>query len=197
MKRTLFALLLLLPGLSLAAPKLGFPAPDFAVVDTTGKVRTLSEFAGHIVVLEWSNPDCTFVDKHYHSNNMQDMQKRYAKQGVVWLTVYSAAPGTDSHVTPSKAEAVSKQRNAAPTAILLDEDGKLGRSYGARVAPHLYVFDKQGRLAYMGGIDSIYSPHTIDIDKAIPFTTNAVDALLNGREVAQPLTRIYGCPIEY
>ena len=197
MKRYLLALLLLLPGLSLAAPQIGQPAPDFAVLDTEGNTRTLAEFAGQVVVLEWTNHDCPFVRKHYQSQNMQTLQQRFTEQGVVWLSVISSAPGTQGHVNAIEADELTERRGAAPTAVLLDENGNMGRAYNARVTPHMYVIDAQGKLAYMGGIDSIRSPNPADVERAVPYLANAVAAVLSGDPVSPSVTRAYGCSIKY
>lgn len=197
MKKFCTALLLLLPALALAAPEVGKPAPDFSVVDTAGQTRSLSEFAGQTLVLEWTNHDCPFVIKHYGSDNMQNLQRRYTEAGVAWLTVISSAPGKQGHVSATEADALTRSRQAAPSAVLLDPAGDMGRAYDARVTPHMYVIDGAGILRYMGGIDSIRSADTADIPRATPYVVEAVDAVLAGQPVPNPVTAAYGCTVKY
>lgn len=197
MKKFCTALLLLLPALALAAPEVGKPAPGFSVVDTAGQTRSLSEFAGQTLVLEWTNHDCPFVIKHYGSDNMQNLQRRYTEAGVAWLTVISSAPGKQGHVSATEADALTRSRQAAPSAVLLDPAGDMGRAYDARVTPHMYVIDDAGILRYMGGIDSIRSADTADIPRATPYVVEAVDAVLAGQPVPNPVTAAYGCTVKY
>jgi peroxiredoxin len=197
MKPLILSLLLATPSLALAAPQVGQPAPDFAVRDSQGQTRTLAEFAGRTLVLEWSNHDCPFVQKHYGGDNMQALQRRFTEQGVAWLTVISSAPGSQGHVSPQQADELSTRRSAAPSAVLLDEDGRMGRAYEAKVTPHMYVIDPQGILQYMGGIDSIRSSDPADIPKATPYLAQAVEAVLAGRPAPNPVTRAYGCSVKY
>lgn len=197
MKNTLLAFALLLPALAVAAPQIGQPAPDFAVVDSHGAVRTLEEFAGQPLVLEWSNHDCPFVIKHYSSDNMQSLQRRYTEAEVAWLTVISSSPGTQGHVSAAEANQLTTTRSAAPTAVLLDEEGTMGRAYDAKVTPHMYLIDSNGTLVYMGGIDSIRSANAADIPKATPYLADAVDALLAGEPIPNSVTRPYGCSVKY
>jgi peroxiredoxin len=197
MKPLILSLLLATPSLALAAPQVGQPAPDFAVRDSQGQTRTLAEFAGRTLVLEWSNHDCPFVQKHYGGDNMQALQRRFTEQGVAWLTVISSAPDSQGHVSPQQADELSTRRNAAPSAVLLDEDGRMGRAYEAKVTPHMYVIDPQGILQYMGGIDSIRSSDPADIPKATPYLAEAVEAVLAGRPAPNPVTRAYGCSVKY
>lgn len=199
MQKTIIAVLL---GLSiapvaLAAPEVGKPAPDFQVMDTQGNFRTLSEFKGRHVVLEWTNNDCPFVIKHYGSDNMQGLQRELTAQDVAWLTVISSAPGTQGHVSPEKADQLSVERQASPTAVLLDEDGTMGHAYDARVTPHMYVIDAQGILQYAGGIDSIPSANPADIPQATPYFAQAARAVLAGQIPDPQVTRPYGCTVKY
>jgi len=147
-------------------------------------------------VLEWTNHDCPFVRKHYDRNNMQQLQKTYTEKGVVWLSVISSAPGKQGHVSPEQAQALTTSRNASPSAVLLDPEGTVGRAYGAKTTPHMYMIDK-GTLRYMGGIDSIPSSDPADIPNAEPYLQAAVDAVLAGEKVTKPMTRPYGCSVKY
>ncbi len=191
------AVLLLCPAALVAGPQVGQPAPDFEATDTAGNTHSLNDYADRIVVLEWTNHDCPFVIKHYGSGNLQALQEHYTEQGVVWLTVISSAPGMQGYVEPQEAEALTQTRGAAPTAVLLDPKGRMGRAFDARVTPHMYVIDGEGRLVYMGGIDSIPSADPADIPQATPYVANALDAVLAGQPVLESTTRHYGCTVKY
>lgn len=186
-----------LAGPALAAPVINQAAPAFKAVDANGKVRSLNEFRGKIVVLEWTNPECPYVRKHYDSGNMQALQKRLTGEGVVWLTVASSAPGHQGHLDATAAKVMLSHNAAKPTAVLLDPDGKVGRAYDARVTPHMYVVGKDGRLAYMGGIDDKATSDKADIRGAKNYVTLAVNDLRAGRPVAQPVSKPYGCSVKY
>ena len=131
----------LVAATAFANPEVGQPAPGFSVIDTQGQTHTLEQYQGSTVVLEWTNHDCPFVVKHYATDNMQSLQREMSDHDVVWLTVISSAPGTQGHVSPDQADELTSSRNAAPHAVLLDEDGVMGRAYAARVTPHMYVID--------------------------------------------------------
>lgn len=190
-------LLALALGSAHAAPRVGQPAPDFSVVDTAGQTHSLSDFAGQTVILEWTNHDCPFVKKHYVSDNMQTLQRRYTEEGAVWLTVISSAPGKQGHVSAEQADTLTRDRNAAPTAVLLDESGDMGRAYDARTTPHMYVIDAEGVLRFMGGIDSNPSADPADIPGATPYLANAARAVLAGDTPDPAVTRPYGCTVKY
>ena len=183
---------------ALAAPEIGQPAPDFSVVDTQGQTHSLSDFSGQLVVLEWTNHECPFVVKHYSAGNMQDQQRLARNEHeAVWLTVISSRAGEQGHVSPEQADELTASRNAFPSAVLLDESGDMGRAYDARVTPHIYIIDAEGILRYMGGIDSNPSRHSEDIPDATQYVVTALEDLAAGREVAQAVTRPYGCTIKY
>lgn len=175
----------------------GKPAPNFTAVDSNGKSHQLSDFKGKVVVLEWTNHECPFVRKHYDSENMQKTQKLATDKGVVWLSVVSSAPGNQGYVDGAKANSLTKERNAAPTAVLLDPDGKLGRLYGARTTPHMFVIAADGTLAYMGAIDSIASSNKADVAKAENYVTKAIEQVLKGEPVTNATTQPYGCTVKY
>ena len=175
----------------------GQPAPDFTALDTSGKPVRLADLKGKTVVLEWSNHDCPYVVKHYSSGNMQAIQKDAAKDGVVWLTVISSAAGEQGHVTPQNADQLTKSRGAAPAAVLLDPDGKVGRQYEARTTPHMFVIDKAGLLQYMGGIDNKPTANKSDIQGAKPYVRLALAAVAKGEKVADAVTKPYGCSVKY
>ena len=184
-------------ALAQAAPEIGKPAPAFAVRDSNGQLQTLADQLGKVVVLEWTNNECPFVRKYYESASMQKLQQSYTDKGVVWFSVISSAKGKQGHVDGDAANTLTRERNAAPTAVLLDDSGTMGRAYDARTTPHMYVIDAQGVLAYMGGIDSIASTDVEDIAKATPYLADAADAVLAGKPVAEPVTKPYGCSVKY
>lgn len=188
---------LLIAATALAGPTVGQPAPAFTAVDSHGKTVSLADFKGRPVVLEWSNDGCPFVQKHYKSGNMQALQKAYTARNVAWLTVLSSAPGKQGHVDGAGADRLFSERGAAPTAVLLDASGALGKRYDAKTTPHLFVIDGNGVLAYAGAIDSIPSADAEDVAKATPYLQQALDAVLAGKPVAQPATPPYGCSIKY
>lgn len=185
-----------LPATGLAA-SLGGPAPDFALPDVQGGTRRLSDFRGRHVVLEWTNPGCPFVQKHYRSGNMQTLQREAAARQVAWLTINSTEPGHADYLKPAELQRWMTQQQAAATAVLLDESGQTGKAYGARVTPHMYLIDPQGRLIYAGGIDSIPSARVDDIAQATNYVRLALTEALAGRPLSRPSTAPYGCSIKY
>ena len=181
-----------------AAPQIGEPAPDFSVVDTEGNMHSLSDYAGQLVVLEWTNHDCPFVVKHYGPGNMQDQQRLARDEhDAVWLTVISSKPGSQGHVSPEEADELTASRNAYPTAVLLDESGDMGRAYDARVTPHMYIIDEDGILRYMGGIDSNPSRNPEDIPDATQYVVVALAEMAAGEAITDTVTRPYGCTVKY
>ena len=197
MKPILATLLFAMATTAGAALEIGEPAPGFTGIDTSGKSHALSDFRGKPVVLEWTNHDCPYVRKHYSSGNMQRQQQTATGQGVVWLSIISSAPGKQGHVTPAQADALTAERNAAPSAVILDEKGEIGRLYEAKTTPHMYIIDADGKLAYMGGIDSIASANPADIGKATQYVPAALAQVMNGEPVASSVTRPYGCSVKY
>lgn len=182
---------------ALAGPTVGQPAPAFSAVDASGKTVQLADYKGRPVVLEWTNDGCPFVKKHYDSGNMQALQKTYTARNVAWLTVISSAPGKQGHADGAKAQKLSADRGAAPTAVLLDESGTVGRLYDAKTTPHLFVIDAAGTLVYAGAIDSEPSGDPADIPNAVPYVKNALDEVLAGKPVTAAKTKPYGCSIKY
>jgi peroxiredoxin len=197
MKSVLTMLLFALAGTAGAALQIGEPAPEFSGTDTSGRQHALSDFRGKPVVLEWTNHDCPYVRKHYNSGNMQQQQQAATEQGAVWLSIISSAPGKQGHVTPAQADALTVERNAMPSAVIIDESGDIGRLYDARTTPHMYIIDADGRLAYMGGIDSIASADPADIAKATQYVPQALAQVMQGEPVAASVTRPYGCSVKY
>lgn len=179
------------------APKVGQPAPAFTAVDSNGRNLSLADFRGKYVVLEWTNDGCPFVQHYYKQGNMQALQKEYTGKGVVWLSVISSAPGAQGYADGARANQLTQQRGAAPSAVLLDPSGKLGHLYDARTTPDMYIVDPNGTLIYSGGIDSVPSTDPDDIAKASPYVKTALDQALAGKPVAQAVTKPYGCSIKY
>lgn len=188
--------LLLSAGLQ-AHTSINQPAPDFTLPDSHGEQVQLSSLKGKTVILEWTNHLCPYVQKHYDSNNMQSLQQRYTDQDVVWLSIISSAPGTQGNVTPEQANALTSSRKAKPSHVLLDPTGNVGRDYGAKTTPHIYVIDPEGILRYQGAIDSIKSTNQADIAKAENFLVSAMTALEKGEDVKRPVTAPYGCSVKY
>lgn len=184
-------------GAAFAAPTLNAPAPAFQAKDADGRVRSLAEFKGKVVVLEWHNPGCPYVEKHYGSGNMQSLQERATKDGVVWLTIDSGSPGEQGYLAGAEAKAWKAQNHAHSTALLLDPNGKVGRLYGARTTPHMFVIDKAGRLVYMGGIDDRPYTDPESLKGAKNYVALALADVKAGRRVAEPVTRPYGCSVKY
>ena len=204
MKRN-FVLLLLVFGFSLALalnvqadePVLDKPAPDFTLVDADGEEHSLSDYKDSFVVLEWFNLGCPFVKKHYNSNNMQKLQKHYTEKAVVWLIINSSAEGKQGHYTPERANELIKEKDMAPTAFLLDHDGKVGRLYGAKVTPHMFVIDKGGVLIYNGAIDDKPTTKIEDIKDAKNHVQAALEEAMAGKSVSLKTTQPYGCSVKY
>ncbi len=184
-------------GLQAAEVKTGEKAPDFTLTAADGDTHSLSDFEGKYVVLEWINHGCPFVKKHYNSDNMQSLQKKYTDKGVVWLSICSSAEGKQGYHTPEEWQDVNEEKESAATALLLDEDGDVGRAYGAKTTPHMYVIDPEGTLIYQGAIDSIPSADPDDADKADNYVAMALDAAMNDQPVEPDTTRPYGCSVKY
>lgn len=180
-----------------AAATVGQPAPAFTLTDSKGQRHSLSDFAGKTVVLEWFNHECPFVKKHYGAGNMQTQQAEATAKGTVWLVVNSSAPGKQGHVGGEEAERILGEWKATPTAFLLDHDGTVGRAYGAKTTPHLFVIDGEGVLRYNGAIDSNPSADPADIPGATQFVREALADLGAGRPVARGTTQPYGCSVKY
>jgi len=195
--RIVAGLFLLTLAVALHAASVGTAAPDFTLKDSNGNAVALSQFKGKTVVLEWNNPDCPFVRKHYGAGNMQKQQAEAERQGVVWLTINSGAGGKQGHLDGAEANAFVAQQHATPTAYLLDPDGNVGKTYGARTTPHMYVIDAQGVLRYMGGIDSIASTDKEDIAKATQFVPQVLAEIKAGKPVSVTTSQPYGCSVKY
>lgn len=200
--RTLAAAAVALAASAAVSPALGNaavgqPAPAFTAVDTAGKTVSLADFKGKHVVLEWVNPGCPYVVKHYGSGNMQGTQREATGKGVVWLSINSTATDASDYRKPADMAAWMQQQKAASSTTLMDADGKVGRAYGARTTPHMYVIDPAGKLVYAGAIDSIPSSRQSDIANATNHVKVALSEALAGKPVSTPVTRPYGCSVKY
>ena len=180
-----------------AQAAVGSPAPGFTLTDTQGVTHHLSDYTGKVVVLEWTNPDCPFVKKHYGVKNMQALQAKYTAQGVVWLSICSSAPGKQGNYTAAEWAPILAGQGSAATALLLDPDGKAGLAYRAKTTPHLFVIDAAGSLVYDGAIDDKPSTDSADISGARVYLAEAVDAVLAGQSVPVAKTTPYGCSVKY
>ena len=179
-----------------AAATVGQAAPDFMATDALGKTHKLSDFKGKHVVLEWTNPGCPFVVKHY-GGNMQALQKEFTAKGVVWLSVNSTAASAADYLTPAKLAAWNAEKKAAPTATLVDDSGRLGQLYSAKTTPHMYIINTQGVLVYAGAIDSVPSARVDDIKLATNYIRQGLNEALGGKAISTSSTRAYGCSVKY
>ena len=178
-------------------PPVGSAAPDFSLTDAKGKAHSLLQYKGKYVVLEWFNPECPFVKKHYGSGNMQKLQEEYTNKGVTWLTIDSSAPGTEGSLSADAASKVMTGWKTRQTALLLDPDGKAGRAYGAKNTPNMVVIDPDGKIAYEGAIDSKATPNPADIPTSTNYVKVALDESLEGKPVTTSTTKPYGCSVKY
>jgi peroxiredoxin len=175
----------------------GSAAPDFSLTDSKGERYSLSQYKGKYVVLEWFNPACPFVKKHYGSSNMQKLQQEYTDKGVVWLTINSNAPGTWGNLSPEQATQKITEWNTHQTALLLDPEGKAGRAYGAKNTPNMVIINPEGKIIYEGAIDSKATPDSHDIPSSTNYVKVALDESLGGKPVTTSRTKPYGCAVEY
>lgn len=183
-------------GTAAVGPK----APDFTALDATGKSHKLSAFAGKRVVLEWTNPGCPFVRKHYSGDaagNMQTLQKEFTAKGVGWLALNSTEQASSDYLAPARLARWMGERKAAPSAVLMDESGKIGQLYGAKTTPHMYIISPAGVLMYAGVIDSIPSARPDDIKTATNYVRQGLNESLAGKPVSLAQSRAYGCSVKY
>jgi len=179
------------------SPPVGSTAPDISVTDSKGKTHRLSQYKGKHVVLEWFNPDCPYVKKHYGSGNMQKLQQEFTGKGVVWLTIDSSAPGLEGNLTAEQANQKIAESKMHSTALLLDGDGKAGRTYAAKNTPHMFVINADGKIIYEGAIDSKATSNPADIASSTNYVKAALDESLAGKTVTTPSSRPYGCSVKY
>ena len=182
---------------TVSAKEVGKAAPDFSVQDVSGKTVSLADYKGKVVVLEWFNPGCPFVKKHYESGNLPKLQEAYKAKDVIWLTVSSAAKGKDAYLEPSKLSEAAKDAGNKATAVVLDPDGKFGKAYDAKVTPHMFIINKEGTLAYSGAVDSLATSEQEDVAKADKLFANALDNVLAGKPVENAKNQPYGCGVKY
>jgi peroxiredoxin len=187
----------LTPTAAHANATVGQKAPDFTLLDTAGKQVRLSDYRGKLVVLEWTNPGCPFVRKHYGAANMQALQKEAAAKGVVWLAINSTETGSGDYLAPAQLARWMSEQKASPSATLMDSEGAVGKAYGARTTPHMYIISPQGILLYAGGIDSIASARREDIAQATNYVRVGLGEALAGKSLSTPTSRPYGCAIQY
>ena len=173
------------------------PAPDFELIDHTGKTHKLSDYKGKYVILEWVNFDCPFVRKHYRSGNMQALQKKFTKEGVVWLSICSSAAGKQGYFEGEELLERMKKENWSGTAYLIDEDGTVGKLYRAKTTPHMYIINPEGILVYAGAIDDKPSTDLEDINTATNYVVQAMAALKEGKKIEPAVTKSYGCSVKY
>ncbi|MAH05693.1 MAG: redoxin domain-containing protein [Pseudomonadota bacterium] len=204
MKRYFFALFACI-GLVLSASNapaqaeavIGKTAPDFKALDTYNNPISLDMLNGKIVVLEWTNNGCPYVRKHYDDGHMQKLQKDLAGEDLVWISVISSAPGKQGYMDAKTANATALSEKAQPTHIILDPTGEMGKAYGAKTTPHMYVIDKDGKLAYQGAIDSHPTFRTRGMEDAQNYVVSAVKELRAGQPVTTSETQPYGCSVKY
>src|ERR1700737_3463721 len=178
-------------------PPVGSAAPDFSLTDAKGQTHSLSQYKGKYVVLEWFNPECPFVKKHYGPGNMQKLQEEYTSKGVVWLSIDSSAPGKEGSLTAEQAQKTMSEWKTKQTALLLDPEGKAGRAYGAKNTPDMIVINPEGKIVYEGAIDSKASPNPADIPSSTNYVKVALDESLAGKPVTNANTKPYGCSVKY
>lgn len=186
-----------LSQVAVAAVQVDRSAPDFTLSSASGTTVSLADYRGKTVVLEWTNHDCPYVVKHYDTDNMQSLQRQYTAKDVVWLTIISSAPGKQGYIDTKKANQLTRSRNAAPTEVLFDPEGTVGRMYDARTTPHMYIIDKEGTLRYAGGIDNIRSANPADVDRATNYVDEGLTSLLAGQAIARKTSPPYGCSVKY
>ncbi len=179
------------------SPKVGSAAPDFSLTDAKGKTHSLAGSKGKFVVLEWFNPQCPFVQKHYGSGNMQNLQQEYSGKGVVWMSIDSSAAGKEGHLTPDAATKQIADWKMNSTTLLFDADGKAGHAYGAKNSPHMFIINPDGKIVYEGAIDSKASTNPADIPNSTNYVKAALDESLAGKPVSNPSTKPYGCSVKY
>ncbi|HEX5683954.1 MAG TPA: redoxin domain-containing protein [Ideonella sp.] len=183
-------------GAAMAEAVVGQPAPAFAGADLAGKPLSLGDFKGKYVVLEWTNPQCPFVEKHYGSGNMPSTQKQLTDKGVTWISIQTVGK-EDADRTRTELQAWQKTKGASPTKTLVDADGTIARAYQARTTPHMYVVDPQGKLIYAGAIDSKPTANAADVKTATNYVAQALGEAMSGKAVSQATTRAYGCSVKY
>jgi peroxiredoxin len=179
------------------SPKVGSAAPDFSLADAKGKTHSVSEHKGKFVVLEWFNPECPFVKKHYSTGNMQKLQQEFSGKGVVWMSIDSSAPGKEGNLSSEAASKQASEWKMNSTTLLLDTEGKAGQAYGAKNTPHMFVVNPEGKIVYEGAIDSKASTNVADLATATNYVKVALDEAMAGKPVTNANTKPYGCSVKY
>jgi peroxiredoxin len=187
----------LITGAASASPSLDQPAPAFSGASASGGNISLDQYRGKTVILEWTNHECPYVKKHYESGNIPSLQKEATSKGIVWLQVISSAPGKQGYVDGATALKLNASRNATPSGVVLDPEGKIGKLYEAVTTPHIFIINPEGALIYKGGIDSIQSARKEDISKAENYVKLALNDLSGGKKIAKANTQPYGCTVKY
>ncbi|MBP9855392.1 MAG: redoxin domain-containing protein [Candidatus Omnitrophica bacterium] len=197
----LLNLMVILSGIGIASASAGVetnsPAPEFSLVDSKGEMHSLSEYKGKYIVLEWVNYDCPFVKKHYGQGNMQSLQKELTRESAVWLSINSSAKGNQGAYSANEVNKIMKENGAVPTAYLFDADGMVGKTYGAKTTPHMFLINPEGNVIYQGAIDSIPSFDPADIGKSENYVKKALSEAKSGQVVSNPTTQAYGCSVKY
>jgi peroxiredoxin len=198
-KLSLIAVLSLLtsPLLTAEVPPVGSAAPDFSAPDANGKTQSLAEYKGKYVVLEWFNPECPFVKKHYGGGNMQKLQDEFTGKGVVWLTIDSNAPGTEGSISAEQAKKIMDSWKTKQTALVLDPESKIAKLYGAKNTPNMVIINPDGKIVYEGAIDSKATPNPADIPSSTNYVKAALDESLAGKPISNAQTKPYGCSVKY
>ncbi len=192
------AVVLSVTGASAAAPPVDSAAPDFSLTGADGKAHSLADYKGKTVVLEWTNPGCPFVRKHYDTGNLPKLQAEYTKKGVVWLAINSSAEGAEGYLAPDAAKKATDGGDyKSVSAFLIDADGKVGHLYGATNTPDMFIINPAGKIVYEGAIDSIASADKGDIAKATNYVQVGLDESLDGKAVSKPMSKPYGCSVKY
>ena len=196
LKYLLLLPLLILGSLAHAAVVTGDEAPTFILTSASGEQINLADHSDKVVILEWVNYDCPFVKNHYNTGTMQALQKVAVDNGMVWLSICSSASGKQGNFTGQElSDRIAKEKSAA-TAYLIDEDGTVGKAYGAKTTPHMFII-KDGKIVYSGGIDSISSTKAEDIEKATPYVKEAIEAIVADGDIPNSDTKAYGCGVKY
>ena len=192
-----FVSVILISGMSFAQVVSNQAAPNFTSLDTNGQKHSLSDYKGKYVVLEWFNPDCPFVKKHYNSGNIPQLQKQYTAKGVIWLSIDSSAAGEEGNYPPAELNQFMKDKGGAPTAVFADGDGRVGHLYDAQTTPHMFVINPQGLLIYQGAIDDTPGTDIEDLKTAKNYVSAALDEAMSGKPVAVNTTKSYGCSVKF
>jgi peroxiredoxin len=180
-----------------ANAEIGTAAPAFTATDTNAKPIALSDFAGKIIVLEWTNQGCPFVAKQYDSGNMQKVQKTLAGDDLIWISVISSAEGKQGYFSAEEANKIIQDNNASPTHQILDPSGEIGHAYGAMTTPHMFIIDKSGTLVYKGAIDDHATWREAGLADATNYVVQAVSELRAEKPVSTSETKPYGCSVKY